>query len=224
MGVLPTNYGPKQAKGEQGMTINKSNEINDHKGHPGRRLGERERATLKAAESYSPASSADWLSLPGVSSAPTQQDDALDKLAAASAPNDIQEATGTITSAEILALNATPKELLPAPASGYVNIVEEIELLLDFNTAAYVPDAGEDLTIEYEGGQDLITFDNDSNDFLVGTADERRLIKPPIYDEIDLATIDAEAIRATILVGEVITGDSDVKWRIRYRTVQMLTS
>ena len=206
------------------MTIVKATEIAEWNGHPQNRLGERERATLDTAEKYTPSTAADWTSLPGVSSAPSRQDDALDKLAAALAPNDVVEATGTITSAEILALNATPKELLAAPAAGYVHIVEEIELLLDYDSAAYVADAGEDLTIEYSGGTDLITFDNDSNDFLVGTADERRLIKPTIYDEIDLATIDAEAINATILVGEVATGDSDVKWRIRYRTVQMIVA
>src|SRR5574343_823893 len=49
----------------------------------------------------------------------------------------LKTATVTVSSAELLALNATPKNLLAAPASGKALILVAAELWLDYATAAY---------------------------------------------------------------------------------------
>ena len=44
----------------------------------------------------------------------------------------------TITTAEVLLLATTPKQLLAAPASGYVNNILSVTIQLDFNSVGYV--------------------------------------------------------------------------------------
>jgi hypothetical protein len=139
-----------------------------------------------------------------------------------------QEATGTISSAEILALNATPKELIPAPGAGKILVVDEIELFMDFGSAAYVRDGGdEELVLQYSGGVDVHAFANATDAFLTAAADVHRIIRPVIYDSAAVNFIpsgaDNEAVVAYITNSEVITGDSDLKYKIRYRTITLLT-
>lgn len=189
--------------------------------HPGSRLGNREAFAFQLAEEYTPTTAADWTSLPGVSTAPTNQDDALDKLASALAPNDVQETTGTLSSAQLLAMNATPIELIEAPGAGKAIIVDEIELFLDFNSAAYDAGAGEDLVIRYDTSATAIATWDDADRIVEGTEDERDLVKPDT--DLDLDDADDEGVEAAILSGEWATGDSPIKYRIRYRVVTLLT-
>jgi hypothetical protein len=196
------------------MTITKATEILNAPDYPSRRLRDRERKVVEVAEQYAPGVTADW------ATTPTTISNALDQLAAGGVEH--LEVTGTITSSEILALNATPKELIAAPGAGKAIIVDEIELFLSFGTTAYVAGVGEDLTIEYSAGVDIATWDNDTDDILVGIADERRINRPTVYDVVDATTIDNEAVNASIAVGEVLTGDSDIKYRITYKVVTLL--
>lgn len=142
------------------------------------------------------------------------------------------EATGTITSAQILALNATPITLIPAPGVGKTIIVDEIQLFLDYNSATYVAGAGEDLTFQYETSNvGIAVIDNDAVAFLTATASAHWLGKPVgIYavsvagtgDGVLLSTIDNEGIEVTIATGEVATGNSPIKWKIKYHVVTNL--
>lgn len=134
-----------------------------------------------------------------------------------------RSASGTITSAEILALNATPKELIAAPGAGKYIVVDEIELFLDYGAAQYAADAGEDFTIQYATSDTaILSVDNDGDGFLLGATDARRVIKPAYLNAdgsgslFDVDNADNEAVEAQILVGEWITGDSDIKWKIKY--------
>lgn len=195
------------------MAITKATEIAGAPDYPSRRLRDRERKVVQVAEQFSASTASDW------DTEPTTIGGAIDALAAGSVAS--AEVSGTISSAEILALNGTPKTLIAAPGAGKVIVVEEIELFLDYNSAGYVADAGEDFTIQYSAGLDIATWDNDSDAILVGTADERRLNKPDAV--LALEDCDNEAVQAFIATGEVITGDSPMKYRIKYRTVTMLT-
>ncbi len=142
-------------------------------------------------------------------------------------------ATGTISSAEVLALNATPITLIAAPGAGKTIIVDEIQLFLDYGSADYAADAGEDLTFQYATGNVAIAaIDNDAVAFLTASADAHWFGQPgAVYDVqaaatgdgVLLTTIDNEAIEVTIATGEVITGDSPIKWRIKYRVIDSLT-
>lgn len=196
------------------MAITKATEITNAPEYPTRRLRDRERKVVEVSEQFAASTPSDW------SVEPTTIGGALDALADGAVAT--AEASGTITTAEILALNGTPITLIAAPGAGKVVVVEEIELFLDYNSAGYVAGAGEDFTIQYSGGLDIATWDNDSDAILVGTADERRLNKPDAV--LALEDCDNEAVEAFIASGEVATGDSPMLWRIKYRIVTMITA
>ena len=139
-------------------------------------------------------------------------------------------ASGTISSAEILALNATPKELIAAPGAGKLIVIDEVELFLDYGAAQYAADAGEDFTIQYATSDTaIVSVDNDSEGFLLAAASANRLVKPSLYSGDGSAALfdpddgDNEAIEAQILVGEWATGDSDIKYSIKYHVVTLLS-
>lgn len=166
---------------------------------------------------------------PGVTVTVTDATAAMDLVAASGVQ---LEASGTLTSAEILALNATPITLISAPGASKAVIVDEIQLFLDFNSAAYVAGAGEDLSIQYSGGAVIAEIDNDAVAFLTATADAQWLGQPSaVYavsaaasgDGVLLSTIDNESVDITILSGEVATGDSPINYVIRYRIIDYLT-
>jgi hypothetical protein len=130
-----------------------------------------------------------------------------------------------------LALNAVPKVLIAAPGAGKAIVVEEVQMFLDFEAAAYVADAGEDLTIAYSGGTVVASVDNDAVAFLTAAADEHLFAKcDQLYtigasgagDGVLLTAIDNEAVQVSIASGEVITGDSDIKYSIKYKVVDLL--
>ncbi len=142
-------------------------------------------------------------------------------------------ATGTLSTGEILALNATPIVAIAAPGAGKTIVVDEVQLFLDYNSATYVAGAGEDLVLEYTTGSvAIMTLDSDADlSFLVASADLQTVHKPDFYNSDnakvifgkDLAGIDNDAVAFTILSGEVATGDSPIKYKITYHIVDNLT-
>jgi len=140
-------------------------------------------------------------------------------------------AEGTISSAEILALNATPKELIAAPGAGKVIIVDDMEFFMNYGSAAYVRDgSNEEFVVEYATtGGDIWAPAVATDTFLTSTADTWRFVKPSNYTidtgvVFDPMTADNEAVQATITNSEVITGDSDIKYKIRYRIRTLQTT
>lgn len=137
-------------------------------------------------------------------------------------------ASSTVLTGAILAANAAPVELVAAPGAGKVLIVDELELFLDFASAAYVRNGGnEELVIQYSGGVDIHAFANATDTFLTAGADAHRVITPTIYNSavanFDPMSADNESIVLYITNSEVITGDSPIKYRVKYRTVTLLT-
>jgi hypothetical protein len=145
-----------------------------------------------------------------------------------------KEATGTISSAEILALNATSKVVIAAPGAGKAIVVDEVQLFLDYGSAGYAADAGEDLVLQYTtGGVDILSIDNDAVAFLTATADAHWIGQPgALYDAqaagtgdgVLISGFDNESVEFAIAgSGEVVTGDSPIKYRISYREVTYLS-
>lgn len=127
--------------------------------------------------------------------------------------NDIE-----ISSAEVLTLNATPKELVPAPVDGsYVDIVH-MELFLDYNSAAYVVDPGEDLSIAYATAGEILKFT--SVGFLDQASSQRRA-GAPNSENVPVGV--NEAVLLQLLVGEVLTGNSPLKVRVDYRLIKAIS-
>ncbi len=121
-----------------------------------------------------------------------------------------------VTSAELLALAATVKELVPAP--GDDKVLEFVSAVLKHNAGtAYVEtDAPDEMVIQYSGGQD-VSAEIDVTNFLVVTDDEIRYLASTVA-----ATVDLEALKNTSLVlfnsgAEWTTGTGTVDVRISYR-------
>ena len=136
-------------------------------------------------------------------------------------PTDVQAATVTIATASVKTLNATPVELVPAPGSGYANILLGALAFLDYNSAAYDGiAAGEDLAIKYTdgSGQQVAVFE--ATGFLDQTSDQVRWTYPTVQTSTAGQTPVANAaLVAHMLAGEIATGNSPVKIRCYYRVV-----
>lgn len=80
-------------------------------------------------------------------------------------------ATGSITAAEMKTLRATPKELVPAPAAGYVN--EFISIVLFYDYAAAFTESADNLAVKIENGSGVAVSDTiETTGFLDATADK----------------------------------------------------
>jgi hypothetical protein len=126
----------------------------------------------------------------------------------------------TITSAEVLALFATPIEIAPAPGAGKIIVPIDFQVFLDYNSAAYAGvAAGEDLVFKYTNAAGVTVGTVETVGFIDQTNDEHRIVNPPTdyYPAVNAALV------AHILVGEIITGDSPVKVRARYKIVDLQT-
>ena len=132
----------------------------------------------------------------------------------------LKTATVTVSSAELLALNATSKTLIAAPAAGKALILVAAELWLDYATTAYAGiAAGEDLTIRYTDGSGTTLATIETTGFLDATADAFRYVEPTTTAAI---TPVAEApLVLHLSTGEFATGDSPLKLRLLYRELTL---
>jgi hypothetical protein len=120
----------------------------------------------------------------------------------------------TVTSAEILAINATPKTLIAAPGTGYVTEFISALLILDYVSAAY---ANNGILGVYEtNATGTVVSDTVAlNDFLAKTADHMVVLQAL---SADITLVANKALVLTAATGECITGDSPVRVKIAYRT------
>jgi len=132
----------------------------------------------------------------------------------------LKTTTVTVSSAELLALNATPKTLLAAPAAGHALILVAAELWLDYATTAYAGIAsGEDLAIKYTNASGDVLATVETTGFLDATADAFRYVVPPTTAAI--TPVAAAPLVLHLLTGEIITGDSPLKVRLTYRDLTL---
>ena len=123
-----------------------------------------------------------------------------------------------VSSAEMLALAATAKELVPAP--GTDKVLEFVSVVIKYIAGATgYTESSDELVVQYSGGQDVITA-IDATNFIDQTNDEIRVAH---LSETALATtVDLEALANTSLVlinndGEWTGGDGELDVRIMYR-------
>ena len=131
----------------------------------------------------------------------------------------LKTTTVTVSSAELLALNATPKTLIAAPASGKALILVGAELWLDFATTAYNGiAAGEDLTVRYTNASGTTLATIETIGFLDATADAFRYVTPAAGT---LTPVAAAPLILHLSAGEIATGDSPLKLRLLYRELTL---
>lgn len=121
----------------------------------------------------------------------------------------------TVSSAEILALNATPKSLIAAPGAGLITVFKYAHFFLDYNAAAYAAiDALDNWELRYTNGSGQLIATIETIGFLDQTADQNRVVYPATT-----AAITPVANAAVVLYGangEVTTGDSPMYIRMFY--------
>jgi hypothetical protein len=126
----------------------------------------------------------------------------------------------TISSAELLALNATAKELIPAPGANKAIIVLGAMAFLDYNSAAYDGIAsGEDIVLAYTNVSGTALAKFEATGFLSATADAVRYATPTQSADTNLTPTANAPLVAALLVGEVATGNSPLKIRVWYRII-----
>lgn len=132
----------------------------------------------------------------------------------------IATANVTVSSAELLALNATPKQLVAAPGAGKALILVDAQLDLTYNSAAYAGiAAGKDLEIRYTNGAGQLVATVETTGFLDAAASAYRHIYPASAAAIVPA--DNAALVLDLAVGEITTGNSPLKLRVRYREITL---
>lgn len=133
----------------------------------------------------------------------------------------VQYVDVTISSAELLALNATPKELVPAPGAGFANVLDSIVAYKAAGTAYAGIAAGEDISVRYTDGSGTELAEIEATGFLDQATAQTRFAYPyRAASGISSVTPTANAaIVAHMLTGEITTGDSDLKLRVFFRTL-----
>lgn len=126
----------------------------------------------------------------------------------------------TVSTGELLALYTTPKAFVAAPGAGKAIVPVSAQLFLDYNSAAYDGiAAGEDLVFRYTDASGGIAATVEATGFLDASADAHR--------EAQFATLFTPTANAALVLhmasGNIATGNSPLKVKLRYRVVDLLT-
>ncbi len=130
----------------------------------------------------------------------------------------------TITSAQLLALFATPQSILPAPGAGVANILHRIAIYKPAGTAYAGIAAGEDLVakITNAAGQQVSSV-IETTGFLDQTTAQVRYAFPPATTGAtagDMTPVANAALVLHLLTAEIITGDSPIYVEVLYDLVR----
>ena len=127
-----------------------------------------------------------------------------------------------ISSAQVLLLNTTPIEVVPAPGSGFYLEFIRAEIFLDYGGIAYVAAAGEDFHIKYTNGSGITigtvldgdTFEATADTLVIST--QRSVDAPGTGQSVP---VENAALVAYIDPANWDTGNSPLKIRVFYRVV-----
>jgi len=127
-----------------------------------------------------------------------------------------------VTSAQVLALNATPKTLVAAPGAGKALLLEGAVIYMPYNSVAYSGvAAGEDLTIKYTGSGGTVLGTCETTGFIDQTTNQTRYVRRTAA--ADAAVSDFTPANTPLvlhlLVGEVAAGNSPLIVRVYYKVI-----
>lgn len=127
----------------------------------------------------------------------------------------------TVTSAELLALFATPIIIVPAPGAGFALIFEGALIRKPAGVAYAGIAAGEDLSVKYTNAAGLAVGGCETTGFLDSTANQIRYCQAYRAASAisDITLVDNAALVLHLLIAEIITGDSDLNLEVHYRIV-----
>ena len=136
-------------------------------------------------------------------------------------PRTVFELDVLVSSAELLALNATPKQLVPAPGANRALVFEGAVIVKPAGTAYGGIAAGEDLSIKYTDGSGAEVAQCEATNFLDQATAQTRQVRPhtaasSVSDKTPTANA---ALVLHMLTGEIITGDSPLHVRVYFRVI-----
>ena len=132
----------------------------------------------------------------------------------------IEKVDKLISTAQVLALFGTPIEIVPAPGAGVYLEFLGAYIFLDYNSAAYASDAGEDLVFKYTNAAGAVVSHSIDGTVFHATADALAYARPSNPAADTIVAVANAAIVLHLLVGEWITGNSPLKIRCYYRTIR----
>jgi hypothetical protein len=124
-----------------------------------------------------------------------------------------------ITSAQVLALNATPQTIVPAPGANLALIFEGALIHKPAGTAYAGIAAGEDLSVKYTGAAGAELGEAETTGFLDQATAQSRFIRPHTAATLisDITPAANAVLVLHLLVAEIITGDSALHVRTFFR-------
>ena len=127
----------------------------------------------------------------------------------------------TITTAQLLALFATPQQIIAAPGPNKALIFEGAVIHKPAGTAYAGIAVGEDLAIKYTDASGLEQGQAETTGFLDQASAQTRYVKPHTAASAisSITPVANAALVLHLLVGEIITGTSDLLLRVFYRIV-----
>jgi hypothetical protein len=123
----------------------------------------------------------------------------------------------TVTTGELLALNATPTTIVAAPGAGKVLVPIKLAVILDYAGVAYAGiAAGEDLVLRYTNGSGVAAFTIEATGFLDATADAIRLGGVDAAAAAAITPVANAALVLHMATGEITTGTSPLRVKLWY--------
>lgn len=127
-----------------------------------------------------------------------------------------------ITSAQLLALNAIPQTVIPAPGAGKIIEFMSVVVHKPAGTAYAGIVAGEDIAFKYTDGSGAqVNTSGETTGFLDQTTAQTRLFRQIAAEYTPVANA---ALVMQLLVGEITTGDSPLYVSINYRVIDDATT
>ena len=132
-------------------------------------------------------------------------------------------ATVTVTSAQLLALNATPQTIIAAPGAGFAIIPRMVALRIAGGTAYAGIASGEDLVLKYTNGSGAqCSSVIETTGFLDQTTAQIRTASDPASTGTtagDVTPVANAAVVLHLLSGEITTGDFPITVRCYYDVI-----
>ena len=122
-----------------------------------------------------------------------------------------------ITTAELLALNATEQPLVAAPGADKALVLVDATFYKAAGTAYADVATGDDLAIKYTDDSGAVVATIEATGFVDQTTAQTRHIKAAAAAAI--APVANAPLVLHMLTGEITTGDSDLKVRVRYQII-----
>jgi hypothetical protein len=129
--------------------------------------------------------------------------------------------TGTITTAQLLALYTTEQVVIAAPGTNKAIIVIGATFMVDFASVAYEGvAAGENMELRYTGKSGALIMTIETDPFLTAAADAV-VYQTPTSTALIIPVANA-AIALCLAAGNIATGDSPLKYKIEYKVIDMV--